>query len=386
MVPHVQANSCSIESGPAPSLVQYKQTVEAELAALAGEASGSCSGRMSQNASSVVGAAWTQIALFPHRMIDFRYEFSVTAQGDGRKAVIRDAKLFDAMDKKIASTAESLARGCKLDSATRQKIAILVQENQALASVFKQTAIGQPPAIMSGLRESRREIWEGITQDYTPGATQSCKNVHEKLNEKTEKTLQSAIDIGGKTEKALESWRKAIAIFRGEAGTTGNRPTDYVAMQRRLLSNELSRQGLSRNSKQVILSNFDCFKANTSDKSQISELVEARLKCLSNPILGVDRIFAGWRNKIHTAPTSDHRVIAHKNMNIRMARTIDVPAMYHVLRPMAAHEIDINAGTLKSLIDTHIDLTTTNEMIEKRITPMQNNCMKGSPDIVGGCR
>lgn len=136
----------------------------------------------------------------------------------------------------------------------------------------------------------------------------------------------------------------------------------------------------------MILQNFDCFKANTSDTSQISDLIEARIKCLSNPLLGIDRLFLGWQKKIAEAPTSDHRLEAQKSMDIRMSRTVDVPHMYHTLRPMIATEIDINAGTLKSLIDTHIDLTTTNEMLEKRIKPMQNNCMRGSPDIVGGCR
>lgn len=64
-------------------------------------------------------------------------------------------------------------------------------------------------------------------------------------------TLKNALNLGAKKEDALSTWRRAIALIRG--GGNGMSVTEYTAIQRGLLAAELSRQGLSANTKNVIL-------------------------------------------------------------------------------------------------------------------------------------
>ena len=59
--------------------------------------------------------------------------------------------------------------------------------------------------------------------------------------------------------------------------------------------------------------------------------------------------------------------------------------MYHTLEAMTNLEEDDNTMMQKALIDLHISLMTTNDFLTERIKPMQKNCMKGNPSVVGGC-
>ena len=49
-------------------------------------------------------------------------------------------------------------------------------------------------------------------------------------------------------------------------------------------------------------------------------------------------------------------------------------------------EDTLNDKVLTDLINIHVRLSETNTLLEKKIPEMQANCMKGQPDIVGGCR
>ncbi len=62
-------------------------------------------------------------------------------------------------------------------------------------------------------------------------------------------------------------------------------PSQYAIEQRKLLQRELSRQGLSQNMKDTLLKNFDCVKAKTADPKDPKNILEARIDCLSKPIL-----------------------------------------------------------------------------------------------------
>lgn len=108
---------------------------------------------------------------------------------------MRDGKIFDLIDKKIGNTAEKLAQKCALDAKARTTLSRLIQENQIFSQTFKQTALGHPPAIMHGIQESEGHIWEGITKEYTPLATQGCAPKNEEIHKKTGERLKNITDI-----------------------------------------------------------------------------------------------------------------------------------------------------------------------------------------------
>lgn len=162
---------------------------------------------------------------------------------------------------------------------------------------------------------------------------------------------------------------------------------EYTAYQRRLLATELSRQGLTANSRDAILSNFDCFKMYTQDHTSAADMLSARIRCTHNPILGINRLFAPWVTAIGRSSTIHAYSSQYDTMRSRYHRTKDVAEMHAELNGLISpRESEVNIHTLDNLIDLHLSLMSTNEALEKRIRPMQNNCMKGQPGIVGACR
>lgn len=244
-----------------------------------------------------------------------------------------------------------------------------------LKYTYQQTALGRPLAEMPvEIRAEHRAVFDGISRAYHPSMTHTCKNGDEQSNQDIQEKLKSIFDLGAGSEDALAQWRRAIALFRG--GGYGMTTSEYVNIQRRLLQAELSRQGLTQNMKNVILQNFDCYKSRSTDAKDVMEALRARKECLQFPVIGVDRLFQGWRAHVSSARTTDDRAKRTTTLQSRQARSVDIAAMYSHIIPLMSAEEDLNTNTLESLIELHIDLQATNEMIEKRIPKMQNNCMK----------
>ena len=288
------SESCAIANGPDATLAEYRRSITTELASITQNAgNASCQNGASQSASQVSGVAWSQIAIFDTTTEDFAYQIQVVGQGKSRSRVIEDGKIFGIIDTEINTAIKNLANRCALNDTNRAQLQTLIIENQALQSNFKRTVLGNPPVTMTAVREQNRRVWDAIQNSYNPAATNGCEPVNKALANSGAGILNSITDIGGKTERALDAWKKAIALFQG--GGKGMSPSEYSARQRKLLEAELARQGLSQNSKAVILGNFDCFKSEIGDPTQVEDVLSARIRCLSNPVTGIDRIFQGWR-------------------------------------------------------------------------------------------
>lgn len=66
----------------------------------------------------------------------------------------------------------------------------------------------------------------------------------------------------------------------------------------------------------------------------------------------------------------------------------DITSFYREIREklLSDNEERINEKMMTDLIELHIKLRETSALMSKKIPEMQANCMKGQPDIVGGCR
>ena len=65
---------------------------------------------------------------------------------------------------------------------------------------------------------------------------------------------------------------------------------------------------------------------------------------------------------------------------------INTATIYTNMQQSLNEDDAMNTSILNALINMHINLLSTNAYIKQRIAPMQTNCMKGSPSVVGGCR
>lgn len=391
-------NSCAISWGPIKEFSEYQTALNATLSKMVSESknnSANCNKNLEQ-ASMIFDAAQADISAMWWFMSDFNYNIKYAMKGDRNTAVSRDIKIFDQLEKRVENTATQLANSCGFSGWNGEKLVAIAKEIYLLKQLYQQTALGNAPTDFSGISGDKgRNLAAAITQAYSPSQTISCSNNQTKSQKPFSETLKNAFNFWAKKEDALSTWRKAIALIRG--GGKWMSATEYAAKQRALLAAELSRQGLSSNAKNVILKNFDCYKAETSLSNGTPEdILSARAKCLSSPIAGAEKIFeAGenfwntiksWKNFVWSAKTSDDVIERENEKNKRKSRTFTVINTYMDLNSLVKSDQDDNANMMKNLVDWHLSLQSTNELLEKRIAPMQRNCMKWQPDIVGGCK
>lgn len=156
---------------------------------------------------------------------------------------------------------------------------------------------------------------------------------------------------------------------------------EYTAKQRKLLQDELARQGFSPRMAQTILSNFDCTKSKAKDDSA-TETIRAMDRCFSNPILGIEQFdLRPWIQAVEASRTTDERVYhvnalgSQQTLLESIMRTHTQSAMYQT--PI----IDSKSALMGNLIDLHLSLLFTADAVEKRIPIMYANCMRTQPSI-----
>ncbi len=118
------------------------------------------------------------------------------------------------------------------------------------------------------------------------------------------------------------------------------------------------------------------------------------------PITGIEKVFnigdntksiynnvgETWNNFVWSANTTDEFTTRRDIAVSRQNRSIDIETMHSQLNLLSSTDSDTNDNTQKGLIDLHINLMATNNLLEQRLPAMQSNCSKGQPDIIAGCR
>lgn len=115
----------------------------------------------------------------------------------------------------------------------------LLVKNKSLESFFRQVALGNPTD--PGNTGLDQELLKEIAFNYSKDATVSCKADSDlaKLGEKAMELWTKISSLAKGTEKKNDDWKIALDLFRGTA-------TNYNDIQKKLLSEELSRQGMTK--------------------------------------------------------------------------------------------------------------------------------------------
>lgn len=127
-----------------------------------------------------------------------------------------------------------------IDGGTPESILTdLLVKNKSLESFFRQVALGDP-TLPSGTGLDTK-LLEEIRDNYSKDVTVSCKGDSGLANlmEKGAELMKWITDFSGKTAKMNDDWKIALDLFRGTA-------TNYNDIQKKLLSEELSRQGMTK--------------------------------------------------------------------------------------------------------------------------------------------
>lgn len=382
------APTCAISGGPITEFSEYQKRLQAEFSEIlsaAKSANPNCSTKsIAGNASFVFDAAMAEMKAMNSFKTDFQYNFNYAMKGDKNTAVKRDERIFETLENRVEMTATQLSQSCGFTSENAGKLITITKEIYTLKELYQNTALGNHPSNFDGIRTSNHDIARAITGAYSPQATVSCNNNSQDQKSFSE-SLKSALNFGASKENALSTWKKAIALIRG--GGDGMSPSEYASKQRSLLSAELSRQGLSSNAKKIILQNFDCYKAETLQGNGSSDdFLSARANCLSAPLAGAEKLFetgknfgdtiSSWKDFTWSTPSTDEVIIREEEKNKRKTRAFNVIEMHGNLQSLTIEDKDQKNAQMKNLIDWHLSLQSTNELLESRIAPMQKNCMK----------
>ena len=368
---------------------EYSQKIEKEIESIKQETlakNPTCNEYVGNNfskASLVFDRAIANISQMQYTFTDFGYNINTVFKAEKSRIYERDVEIFSRLEKKISNASEVLAKHCGLDDIAQEKYAIIVQEVYEMRSVFQQTSYTTAKQNFSHIRPDNQQVALGIIGMYNPGNVDACTP-----KSKTQKnffdTLSSAFDIGSKKEDALKSWKKAASLITGTFG--GGASVEYDDHARKLLSQELERQGFTLNAKNAMLRNFDCYKTKVDNSQNVINNFVARAECLSVPIAGTDRIFRQWDKFVLSSPDTQTLQKRQETAVTSYHRAVNIHEMYNTLQAIIADAQDTNDTTRTHLIQLHQALLETNEKLESRIPSMQKNCMKGNPDIVGGCK
>lgn len=378
------AQTCEIENGPIKELSEYSQNISKELSEIAQKSSGwKCENNISQQASRVFDLAYADLSAIKHTLTDFQYNTIITARWNPRSAVLRDEKIFKQIEKVIENTTERIAANCGLNTENRKQIKEIIIETNILKEAFQKAAIGSISTSSEWIRPKYQNVFKRITEAYHPANTNSCNN--DSLSAKDFwKTMKWMLNLWGKLDDSLSTWRKALALLRG--GWKWLTPSEYQIKKRQLLEAELSRQGMTANMQNAILRNFDCFEAKTHGENNAENIVNARISCLSNPILWADQTFADFKNFINKSETIWELSQRKEKLVTLKSRSVDIGIMHETLKEIIKYDNENHSDITTSFIKLHARIQSTNTLLEKRLPKMQNNCMKWQPDVIGWCR
>ena len=400
------AGSCPIEVSPPEKLVEYLKSVSATLSKVGTATSRKnlCDTTFKDEKKAYNGSLTSvnglldqidlEVKLENGITTDFLYNIKTSFDGTAREGVIRQWQVIHDLEDRISSTIKMVASTCNLDTPVptidgrpaRSILKDLLIYNRKLEYYFKTVAVGSisyPDGVSSD-----DTLFVTIASNYSPWATSSCKNEFgfEEIVSKLSKEIDKNWKFNG---SALDGWKKAITLFGGENSNT----LEYQELQKKLLTQELARQGVSQTAQDIMLGNLSCFQRNTNKESTVEESAKAKTDCTQQ---STEWLWWGIQQSFIRSFTKDYKKTAttdaflKNTLKVDTAKAIvgDVGDVWKDLNTTISStaETTINAQILSDLVSMHMQLVIMNKLLKEKIPDMQKNCMKENPRIVWACK
>ncbi len=393
------SNSCAIESSMSPGLSEYKKSITTTLNTIDQFATknNACRGTNIGNFSNekkgleLLNKIDAQENVSYNVVQDFEYMVTLAANGESISPVMRDGDIFRQIEVQIQNSLKKSVNTCTLDSdmgngvSPKGILSQLLQQNRKIEDYYKSVALGNPTP-PTNMNPADASLYADLAGYYSKEATKSCKNQYdwESLQSMFMTKLAQA---GKKTSNGLTNWKEAIDLFAGRDTSS----TKYKALQARVMTAELARQGVSMAAKDMMLSRLTCVQNKTQKDSTVEEIAKANFDCLKETkmILGTDALIQ----------TLQKSVVKATNLDQYLAKTLaysktkdtyqdDMTQVWQNITTLLNQpgESDINTKTTTDLYALHVELVTINELFQKHIPLMQKACMKGNPAVEGGCK
>lgn len=380
--------SCSIDGQLSPELAKYVQEAN-EFAGKVKQLSSSCQPGKStgiitngQRTIDIIEKAKSQIIMMERLDVDFAYNIKMVFKWESRDAVVKNGKIFGQVEKTLVSAIDSVANKCNLNEETETAIVSRLKTNELLEDLYQQTAIGYPGISTDDIPDSYAPVIEEIQKTYNPEATIGCKNEYS-AEDITEKILAKIETMSFKIEDSLVDWKYAIALLRWDSSISQE---EYSALKKKLLTEELRRQGYSVGAIDQMVKWMTCVEwaLRWDDEDTFMDYAQAKFSCARISVLWANRFMKAWNRMILWSKWS--RTTAgyiHRYSNYDRVKTVNVDTalVYNSFDTLITKDIEDDEDLLTKFINLHITLLDVNERLEKRINPMITNCKKAQPEI-----
>lgn len=222
-------------------MTDYSQRINQEMSEIITQArasnpsckDGHYSARSIKNTATAGVSAYQQIAS------NFRFQTRVALKGDNPQEIVRDQEFFRTVRKNFEQSLKELDSFCGITSNNSEQLIGIYKEILTLEVAYERAAIGEPLVNSPNIRAGNNTLVQKISQAYSPEQASVCKN-NSPEQKRFEETLKDVLNLGGKMDDALSTWRKALALFAG--GGSEMTASEYAIRQEQLLNEELDRQ------------------------------------------------------------------------------------------------------------------------------------------------
>lgn len=130
-----------------------------------------------------------------------------------------------------------------------------IRINDALETYYKSVTVGLATDT-SKIPSTYSNVIGEITKDYNPGSTQGCKNQFSFEN-MSETILKKIGSLSTGIDSSLTNWKYAIALIRGGDSM---KQGQYSDLKKKLLTEELRRQGYSAGAIDQMVKGYSCME------------------------------------------------------------------------------------------------------------------------------
>lgn len=273
------AGSCTIKEAPDKAVQEYLKGVDKIVSeAMSAGADATCQDPSgNRTATSDVDKAQSSVVSGVNRALttsnvatSFRYTVDLVTRSEIPAGIRRDHSLLDQRQRKLIAAIDSLAASCGYDvtfkteaspfptySVKDQKVGDVLQSvlsyHTSVMNVYREAVLGEEPGSAPDLPFAPAGFVASVKKAYGPSAIAACNTSGEgTFFEKVKQAIDRIGNIGNVMQNGTKDWKDAWAMMQGE-----HKQQDEL--EKRLLRQEMARQGMSTSSSERALRNLEAY-------------------------------------------------------------------------------------------------------------------------------
>lgn len=274
------AAGCAIKEAPSPALRNYIKGLDnliSEAVRLGGTGNCNSNAEGNRNATSDVDKAQSSVMGSVNKSLNtsnvvtsFRYTVNLVRRTELPAGIRRDSSLLDQRQRTLIAAIDSTASSCGSDVvfdsevspfppySTKGKkvgdvLADALSNHTNVMEAYREAVLGDEPVTVTDLSLVPPGFIDSLKDAYGPKAMEACNTSGEgTFFEKMKQAIDRIGNIGNTMQNGTQDWKDAWAMMQGS-----HKQQDKLEKQ--LLRQELSRQGLSTSSSERAVRNLDAY-------------------------------------------------------------------------------------------------------------------------------